>query len=203
VIADGLDAVHVVVGANFTFGHLAQGNIGTLEDLGQRLGFSVEGVALLDLDGRRISSSSIREAVAEGELAWPTRALGRRFALDGRVVRGAGRGADMGFPTANLEVPGRMLIPGRGIYAGRAIVDGGSRPAAIDVGTNPQFGGEPLHVEAHVLDFDGDLIGQDLAVEFWERLRDEERFDSVEDLVRQIGLDVERTRAVVAERSGA
>jgi len=200
VIAEGLEAVHVVVGANFTFGHQALGTVRTLEEVGRRLGFDAEGVALIDLDGRRISSSSIREAAANGDLSWPTLALGRRFVVDGRVVRGAGRGGPMGFPTANLEVPGKMLLPGRGIYAGRAIAGGRAHAAAIDVGTNPQFGAEPLHVEAHLLDFEGDLTGRDLAVEFWERLRDEERFDSVDDLVRQMAADVERTRSLVDER---
>jgi riboflavin kinase/FMN adenylyltransferase len=118
--------------------------------------------------------------------------------VDGRVVTGAGRGVSLGFPTANLEVPSRMLLPGRGVYAGRALVDGSAYPAAIDVGTNPTFGDEPLHVEAFLLDFDGDLRDRAISVEFLERLRDEVRFDSVDDLVRQMRDDVARTRALVS-----
>src|SRR5205823_10761301 len=144
----------------------------------------------LRLDGRPVSSSSIREALAAGDLEWPTNALGRRYTLDGRVGRGAGRGAGLGFSTANLDVSPRMLLPGEGIYAGKAITDGESHVAAISVGTNPTFGEEPLHVEVHLLDFEGDLLGADVAVEFWERLRDQVRFDSPGDLARQIKDDV-------------
>lgn len=198
VLAEGLRARHAVVGSNFTFGHRAMGNLAVLTDLGAARGFTVEGVALLKLDGRIVSSSSIREALAAGDLSWPESALGRRYAVDGMVVPGAGRGAGMGWPTANLEVPPRMLLPAEGVYAGLAhLPDGGARVAAINVGTNPTFGQEPLHVEAFLLDFEGDLIGGPLSVEFWARLRDEVTFPSADDLARQIGEDVRRTRELV------
>jgi riboflavin kinase / FMN adenylyltransferase len=197
VLVGGVHAEHAVVGSNFTFGFKATGNLAVLTDLGAAQGFSVEAISLLKLDGRPVSSSSIREAVAAGNLEWPTLALGRRYVLDGVVTTGAGRGKGLGFPTANLAVPPRMLLPGEGVYAGRAYLGDGSLPAAINIGTNPTFGGEPLHAEAFLLDFDGDLIGQPLALEFWERLRDETRFDSSQDLTRQIKEDVERTRALV------
>jgi riboflavin kinase/FMN adenylyltransferase len=197
VLVDELGARHVVVGSNFTFGHKAAGTLATLRDLGTARGFGVEGTSLLTLDGRPVSSSSVREALLAGDLDWPARALGRRFAVDGRVVRGAGRGAGLGWPTANLEVPGRMLLPGPGIYAGTATVEGGTFAAAVSVGTNPTFGSEPLHVEAFLLEFDADVVGAPMSMEFWERLRDEERFDSAEELSRQIKDDVERTRAIV------
>jgi riboflavin kinase/FMN adenylyltransferase len=199
VLVGGLRAEHVVVGSNFTFGHMAAGTLATLKDLGAEPGFSAEGMPLLTVGGRPVSSSSIREALRSGELSWPTEALGRRFAVDGRVIRGAGRGARLGWPTANLEVPGRMLLPGRGIYAGTATVDGATFAAAVSVGTNPTFGAEPVHVEAFLLDFEADVVGRPMAVEFWERLRDEERFDSPEELSRQIKEDVERTRSIVGE----
>jgi riboflavin kinase/FMN adenylyltransferase len=197
VLVRGLNARTVVVGENFTFGHKGLGTVGTLQEAGGSFGFSAEGVALVEVDGRTVSSSSIRAAVGEGDLAWPTLALGRRFALDGRVVRGAGRGLGLGFPTANLEITAKMLLPARGIYAGRAVFGGTGRPAAIDVGTNPTFGWELLHVEAFLLDFDGDLSGVELSLELWARLRDELRFESVDELVRQMADDVERTRALV------
>jgi riboflavin kinase/FMN adenylyltransferase len=199
ILHQDVRAVRVVVGENFTFGHRALGTVATLEELGAELGFVAQSVPLVDLDGRRISSTSIREAVMAGELGWPRRALGRTFTVDGTVVKGAGRGVGLGFPTANLEVPPGMLLPGRGVYAGRAHVTGGrTHPAAINVGTNPTFGEEPLHVEAFLLDFEGDLRGRAIAVEFIERLRDEERFGSVPALVDQIRADVERTRAIIA-----
>jgi riboflavin kinase/FMN adenylyltransferase len=197
VLVDGLKAAHTVVGSNFTFGYKAMGNLATLTDLGAARGFSVEGMALLKLGGQAVSSSSVREALLAGDLAWPTTALARRFAVDGRVTSGAGRGAGLGYPTANLEVPPKMLIPAEGVYAGRALLGGEAYVAAINVGTNPTFGGEPLHIEGFLLDFEGDLRGEAIAFEFWARLREEMRFESAEDLVRQIKGDVERTRSVV------
>src|SRR5262245_36431821 len=201
VLAGGLHAVHCVMGANFTFGHRAAGTVELLMERGPAHGFSAERVGLLELDGRPLSSSSIRGALAEGDLAWPRRALGRRFVLDGTVVTGAGRGHDLGFPTANLRTWPRLLLPGRGIYAGRALVGDGAHVAAISVGTNPTFGTEPLHVESYLLDFDGDLVGSDLAVEFWSYLRDEERFETPDALADAIAEDVRRTRETVANGS--
>jgi riboflavin kinase / FMN adenylyltransferase len=195
VLAAGLGAEYVVIGTNFTFGHKAAGNFEVLSDLGAAHGFSVEAVGLFKQDGRPVSSTSIREALTEGDLAWPEIALGRRYQVEGTVVPGAGRGKDMGFPTANLRTPDGILLPGRGVYAGR------SGTAAINVGINPTFGQEPLHVEAYLLGFDEDLSGRLLAVEFWQRLRDEVRFDSSDELARQINDDVERTRALIGEPS--
>ncbi len=197
VLVEGLHVVHAVVGADFTFGFKALGTPETLIALGPAYGFTAERVELLHLGDRRVSSSSIREALVAGDLDWPERALGRRFVLDGTVVRGAGRGAGLGWPTANLRTVPRLLLPGSGIYAGRASIPGGERVAAINVGTNPTFGVEPLHVESYLLDFEGDLLGQPMAIEFWARLRDELRFDTAEELSRVIAEDVSRTRALV------
>ncbi|HEX7463554.1 MAG TPA: bifunctional riboflavin kinase/FAD synthetase [Actinomycetota bacterium] len=197
VLAEGLRAEHVVMGANFTFGYRAAGNVDLLIERGRSFGFTAERVELVELDGRRVSSSSIRDALSVGDLAWPTRALGRRFVLDGTVVPGAGRGHDLGYPTANLRTWPRLLLPGRGIYAGRADVDGEDRLAAIDVGTNPTFGTEPLHAEAFLLDFDGELVGREMAVEFWARLRDEKKFDTTKELAAAMAEDVRRTREIV------
>jgi riboflavin kinase/FMN adenylyltransferase len=197
VLRDGLRAEHCAMGASFTFGHRARGNVDLLVEGGARYGFTAERVELERLDGRTVSSSSIREALASGDLDWPTRALGRRFVLDGTVVSGAGRGHGLGYPTANLRSGPRLLLPGQGIYAGRAEVDGGAHVAAIDVGTNPTFGTEPLHVESYLLDFDGDLIGREMAVEFWAYLRPEVRFESPEELVAAMDEDVRRTRELV------
>lgn len=202
VLVGGLHTRHVAVGANFTFGHKAAGNLEVLGDLGAARGFTVEGLSLAKLDGRPVSSTSVREALAEGDLEWPRRALGRRYAVEGQVVAGAGRGHDLGFPTANLRTPEGLLLPGRGVYAGRAGADGSWWTAAINVGTNPTFGEEPLHVEAHLLDFDGTVAGKVLTVEFWERLRDEVAFDSADQLVAQIEEDVKRTHELLAPGGG-
>jgi riboflavin kinase/FMN adenylyltransferase len=197
VLRDGLHARHCVMGANFTFGHRARGTVDLLIDEGPRYGFVAERVGLRDLEGLTVSSSAVREAVSRGDLEWARRALGRRFVLDGTVVSGAGRGQGLGYPTANLRTWPRLLLPGQGIYAGRARVDGRAHVAAIDVGTNPTFGIEPLHVESYLLDFDGDLVGRPMAVEFWAFLRPEVRFESPEELVAAMDDDVERTRALV------
>ena len=202
VLVRGLAARHVVIGTNFTFGHRAAGNLGVLADLGPAKGFGVEAVGLFKLDGRPVSSTSVREALIEGDLGWPEAALGRRYAVEGAVIPGAGRGRGLGFPTANLRTPEGILLPGRGVYAGRVWHDGEAWPAAVNIGTNPTFGHEPLHLEAHLLGFDGALTGQILTVEFWARLRDEIRFDSSASLVRQIAEDVQRTRKVVAASAG-
>lgn len=199
VLVGGLHGVHARVGADFRFGHRATGTVATLREVGEPLGMTADEVGLFGIDGRVVSSSSIRAALAAGDLSWPQVALGRRFAVDGEVVAGAGRGKGLGYPTANLRTWPRLLLPGQGIYAGVAeLEDGGHYVAAIDVGTNPTFGTEPLHVEAFLLDFpDDELRGDTLTVEFWERLRDEVKFDSVDELVAAIAEDVERTRAAV------
>jgi riboflavin kinase/FMN adenylyltransferase len=202
VLVGGLHAVHARVGANFRFGHRAAGTVATLREVGEPLGLTADEVGLFAIDGRVVSSSSIRESLGAGDLEWPRTALGRRFAVDGEVVAGAGRGTGLGYPTANLRTWPRLLLPGPGIYAGVAeLEDGGRYVAAVDVGTNPTFGTEPLHVEAFLLDFpDDELRGDTLTVEFWERLRDEVKFDSVDDLVAAITEDVERTRSIVTSQ---
>jgi riboflavin kinase / FMN adenylyltransferase len=198
VLVQRIGAVHAVMGANFTFGYRAAGTVERLPELGAPYGMTAEGVALLEVGGRRVSSSSVRDALSAGDLSWPLQALGRRFVLDGEVISGHGRGKGLGYPTANLRTWPRLLLPGQGIYAGVAQHADHRFLAAIDVGTNPTFGVEPLHVEAFLLDFeDRELRGEPLAVWFWERLRDEVRYDSVDELIRAIGEDVERTRAVV------
>ena len=202
VLVEGLHAEHVVVGANFTFGYKGVGTVATLGELGRTLGFLAEGVPLLEIDGRVVSSTAIRQALADGDVAWPRLALGRRYAVEGRVGEGAGRGASLGWPTANLDLPPKMLLPGKGVYAGLATLARGSRVAAINVGTNPTFGVEPLHLEAFLLDFDGDIRDEHMRVEFWERVSNEERFDSVDALTRKIEDDVRRTREIVSMPEG-
>jgi riboflavin kinase/FMN adenylyltransferase len=200
VLVGGVHAGHAVMGANFTFGHRALGTVDVLPAMGAPYGLTAEGVGLLEVDGRTVSSSSVREALGAGDLDWPRVALGRRFTLDGEVVSGHGRGAGLGFPTANLRTWPRLLLPGQGIYAGVAELDGTRYRAAIDVGTNPTFGVEPLHVEAFLLDFeDRDLRGRPIAIEFWARLRDEVKYDAVDDLIAAIADDVRRTRAIVPD----
>jgi FAD synthase len=137
-----------------------------------------------------VSSQRIRQLVVAGELPGAAQLLGRPLDVDGIVVHGEHRGRELGFPTANLDLPPSRVLPPRGVYAGATL---GHR-AAISIGVNPQFGGTTLHFEAHLLDFDGDLYGQRLVVEVWERLRDELVFESVAALVEAIAADVARVR---------
>ncbi len=198
VLVDPLHARKVVVGANFRFGHRAAGDVALLNDLGPQRGFDVEGVSLLSLDGEPISSTAIRAAVDEGDVEKATRLLGRPHVLDGIVIRGDARGATLGFPTANLQVSDRLAIPARGIYAGCChLEDDTLVPCVTSVGFNPTFGGQELRVESYLLDFDGDLYGRSIALDFRHRLRDEQRFDSADELIAAIHDDVKRARELL------
>ena len=200
VLASGLGARKIVVGEGWRFGHKAAGDVNLLRELGAALNFEVDAVPLAAADGDVLSSTRVRAAVASGDMELAATLLGRRFDIDGEVVRGDARGAALGFPTANLDVDPALARPPRGVYAGRARPAGKWHSAAINIGVNPTFGGAegstPIQIEAYLLDFDGDLYGTELRVEFWRRLRDEVRFESVDQLVAQIGEDVSATRAL-------
>jgi riboflavin kinase/FMN adenylyltransferase len=173
----------VVAGANFRFGRGRTGDLALL----RRLGFEVRTVPLVE----GVSSSRIRDLVRAGEIERGATLLGRPPELEGTVVAGDARGGTLGFPTANLRLEPQLLVPRFGIYAGAAE---GSR-AAISIGTNPHYGGEERRIEAHLLDFDGNLYGRRLLLQLWTRLRDERAFPSEEELIAQIARDVEDTRA--------
>jgi riboflavin kinase / FMN adenylyltransferase len=175
----------VVAGEDFRFGRRRAGDLELLE----RLGLGV--VVAPKVDG--VSSSRIRLALHEGDVAEAAAMLGRPPELDGVVVAGDQRGGTLGYPTANLQVDPNLLVPRYGIYAGSTL---GHR-AAVSIGTNPHYGGDERRIEPFLLDFEGDLYGRRLVVELWERLRDEAVFESEAALVEQIGRDVERTRAAV------
>jgi riboflavin kinase/FMN adenylyltransferase len=176
----------VVAGGDFRFGRRRAGDLDTLRGLG----LEVVGVPLLE----GISSTEIRRLVQAGDVRSAARLLGRPFELDGTVVPGDQRGGTLGYPTANLALDPALLVARYGIYAGAAR---GHR-AAISIGTNPHYGGQERRIEPFLLDFEGDLYGQRLVVELWERLRDERAFASESELVEQIARDVERTRSVSA-----
>lgn len=198
VLHDILQTKHVVVGHDFGYGTNRQGDIASLKKAGETLGFTVEVVAPVEVDGTRASSSAIRKALIAGELAGANALLGRFYDVDGPVVRGAGRGREFGIPTANVDCRG-VLLPCPGIYATQVQILGEPEVywAATSLGTNPTFEQEgALTLEAHVLDFDRDLYDQRLRVSFVERLRDEERYDDVDALLAQIHSDIEETRKI-------
>jgi len=178
----GIGAEAVAAGETFRFGHGREGDLELLE----RLGFDVRRVPLLE----NVSSSRVRELIRGGETELAAAMLGRPPEVEGIVVRGDGRGRELGFPTANLDVPEGHLVPPDGVYAGWTR----DRRAAISIGTNPHFDGVERRVEAHLLDFDGDLYGQRLLVELWSPIREQRRFDSLDELITAIDDDVERTR---------
>jgi riboflavin kinase/FMN adenylyltransferase len=174
----------VVAGDDFRFGRGRSGDLALLRSLGYdvRRARAVAGV----------SSTAIRDHVRTGELAHAARLLGRPYELDGTVVSGDHRGGTLGYPTANLALGADLVVPPYGIYAGFAL----GRRAAVSIGVNPHYGGSERRIEPHLLDFDGDLYGERLVLELWEYLREERAFASEDDLVAQIGRDVEQTRAV-------
>ena len=178
----GIGAEVVAAGETFRFGRGREGDLAALE----RLGFDVRPVPLME----NVSSSRVRELVHAGETDRAASLLGRPPEVEGIVVRGDGRGRELGFPTANLDVPDGLLVPPDGVYAGWTR----DRRAAVSIGTNPHFDGVERRVEAHLLDFDGDLYGDRLVVEIWGPLREQRRFDSLDDLVAAIDADVELTR---------
>ena len=182
-VLGGIGAEVVAAGDGFCFGRGRSGDLGLLE----RLGYDVRRVPLVD----NVSSSHIRKLLGIGDVEHAARLLGRPAEVDGKVVLGDQRGGTLGFPTANIAVEPGHLVPAYGIYAGSAL---GHR-AAVSIGTNPHYGGHERRVEAHLLDFEGDLYGRRLVVELWERLRDEAVFGSEEELVAAIDADVARTRS--------
>ncbi len=199
VLADGLGARLVVVGDGFRFGLNAGGDVDELRRLGDHFGFAVRAVELLETGSGPISSTLIRQALLDGDVNAATGMLGRPFARTGRVVAGDHRGAEIGFPTANLDIRPGLLVPARGVYAAIAMLDDERIPAVVNIGVRPTFDGAREVVEAHLLDFAADLYGRDLTLEFVDRLRAETRFDSVEELVEQIGRDVVSARARLKE----
>jgi riboflavin kinase / FMN adenylyltransferase len=197
VLVAHLDARHVSVGENFRFGNKARGDAALLAAQDK---FQTRIAELVELDGEIVSSTHIRGLVATGQVDDAARALGAPFGMRGTVAHGDKRGRTLGFPTANLVPDPRLAVPDHGIYACRAILPGmGEFTAAVSIGVRPTFvTGRGLLVEAFLLDFDDDLYGRRLIVERWERLRDEQSFESEQALIDQIARDVEATRA--AER---
>ena len=196
VLLGRLRAQQVVVGYNHTFGRGARGDARLLEELAPRLGFEATVVPPLVIDGVPVSSSEIRGALRAGDVARAARDLGRPYSITGEVVRGAGRGRGLGFPTANVQSERPLLVPA-GVYACRARVGDRAAPAVVNIGVRPTFGETVLAVEAHLLDFSGDLYGSRVTLAFVERLRSEQKFPNVDALLAQIAADVEHARRVL------
>lgn len=192
----------LMVGAGFALGRNREGTLPVLKALGQKLGFSVDQVDPLLLDGEPISSTRIREHLAAGNVRQATVLLGRYPSLSGEVIAGARRGRLLGFPTANLAVRSERSVPANGVYAAYAILGEARYPAVANVGVRPSFDNGERTVETHLLDFDKDIYGVDLVVEFVERLRDERKFNNIDHLLAQIRQDIERAVEILTSAPG-
>ena len=210
VLVGCLKARQIAVGANFRFGRGREGDTNTLRALAEAAGVQVSVLPILEDAGGRMSSSRIREALANGDLQAASTLLGRSYRFRGTVVRGRGLGRDLGWPTANLQVDGRKFLPGLGVYAARAWTqrDGGGRnsealPAVMNLGPQPTVDpNSPSAVEVHLLDRRIELVGQELVVEPVERLRGQQRFSGLDELSTQIGKDAEAARQRLQATAG-
>jgi riboflavin kinase / FMN adenylyltransferase len=198
VVVERLQAQEIYLGRGFFFGHNREGNIDLLRTISNRLGFLADEVPEVQIRGERVSSSRIRELILQGRMNRARRMLGRPYGVEGPVVRGAERGAKLGFPTANIH-PHNRVIPRGGVYVTAALVEGHWRRSVTNIGTRPTFGDYPeSSVETHVIDWSGDLYGNVVRVRFLHRLRDEKKFGSIDELKLQIACDVARARRYFA-----
>jgi riboflavin kinase/FMN adenylyltransferase len=198
-LANDLGKIHsVCVGADFIFGHKRSGNVALLKELGTELNFSVHGLAAVSLDGQVVSSTRIRETVRAGDFDAASQMLGRPYAISGCVVEGDRLGRQLGFPTANLDAT-NLILPPNGVYSGCTKFKGQLYRVALNIGLRPTVASAKpqLRVEAHLLDFDGNLYGAELEVEIGEKLRDEQKFASATELREQIAHDIAQVRAQV------
>ncbi len=200
-LIEGLNARFVVVGVGFRFGRGAAGSTETLAELGRQHGFEVEVIDIACDDGAEIRSTTIREALRGGDVERAATMLGRPYDLEGIVVPGDGRGRQIGIPTANVSFPAMLTVPRHGVYAVNAVIDGVGLPAVANLGIRPTFGGEDEVLEVHVLGFNRDLYGKHISVEFVRRIRDERRFESVDDLLVQIHADIASAVDMLSEQT--
>ena len=200
ILVDAMHAKRVLVGANFRFGHKHAGDVRLLEKTGVTKGFAVQMVDPVQVDGAVVSSTRVRQAIAAGDVRHATRLLGRPFALTGQIRRGDGRGSKVVFPTLNL-VPEQELLPANGVYATQTKLRGLKYDSVTNVGARPTFNGKDSTVESHLLNFNDELASGRLEVEFIERLRAEQKFQSAAELKAQIGRDIDAARQILLART--
>lgn len=197
MLIDHLQMVEIQCGPNFALGYKREGDVAYLRELGKEFGFAITVVAPRQYVEGIISSTCVRAAITDGDISTATALLGRFPSLCSVVVHGDHRGRQLGFPTANLNVPDKKLIPANGIYAVRVCLNDEWFNGAANVGIRPQFGGGPRLVEVYILDFDREIYGQDLKVDFVARLREEKKFESVGELIAQMTQDVAASRKIL------
>lgn len=192
----------LVIGPDFALGRNREGKADALRALGQEMDFSVSVVPAVIKDGEVVSSTTIRQALANGDMKRVRSLAGRPFNLHGRVVTGAGRGVALGFPTANLDIVSEQALPADGVYASWAYIDGRAYQSMTNIGQNPTFGDRKRAVEVYVVDYQGDLYGRELKLDFMERLRDEKKFNTVVELKKQMAEDVKHGKAILNSEGG-
>lgn len=190
----------LVVGADFALGQNREGNTNTLRTLGQDMNFSVTVIPPVMINGEVVSSTAIRNALADGDMKRVLNLVGRPFSLTGRVTSGAGRGIELGFPTANLDIDPGQALPAEGVYATWSHIDGQAYQSMTNIGKQPTFGGSQRIVEVYILDYRSNLYGRELKIDIMERLRGEKQFDTAEELKKQIAEDVKQGRAILNSR---
>ncbi len=190
----------MVVGPDFALGRDREGNPDTLRTLGQELDFSITVVPPITIKGEVVSSTAIRNALADGDMKKVLDLLGRPFSLEGQVTTGAGRGSGLGVPTANLEIDPKQALPAEGVYATWAYIDEQSYQSMTNIGKRPTFEGNERTVEVYILDYEGNLYQRELKIDIMERLRDEKKFGSADELKKQIAEDVKQGKAILNSR---
>lgn len=190
----------VVIGPDFALGQNREGNADILRTLGQDMGFSVTVIPPIMIDGEVVSSTAIRNALADGDMKRVLNLVGRPFSLNGRVTSGAGRGVELGFPTANLDIDPGQALPAEGVYATWTYIDGQAYQSMTNIGKQPTFGGSQRVVEVYILDYHSNLYGHELRIDIMERLRGEKQFDTPEELKKQITEDVKQGRAILSSQ---
>jgi len=191
----------VIIGPDFALGRGREGNADTLRKLGQEMNFSVTAIPPIVVNGEVVRSTVIRDALADGDMKRVTNLIGRSFSLQGQVTTGAGRGLELGFPTANLEVDPKQALPADGVYATWAYIDDKAYHSMTNIGRRPTFGGDGRTVETYILNYHSNLYERELRIDIVERLRGEKRFDSVEELKKQIAEDVKQGIAILDSRN--
>ena len=187
----------LIIGPDFALGRNREGNADTLRKLGQDMSFRVTVIPPVRVNDEMVSSTAIRDALADGDMKKVASLIGRSFSLQGRVTTGAGRGSELGFPTTNLDIDPKQALPAEGVYATWAHIDDKAYQSMTNIGRRPTFGGNGRTVETYILNYQGNLYGRELKIDIVERLRGEKRFDTVEELKKQIAEDVKQGKAIL------
>lgn len=198
IIIGQLHAKYIVIGYNHFFGSNRRGDYQLLKDNANKYSYDVELQEAVSLEGEKISSSYIRKKIESGDLRTANELLGRTFFLEGRIMEGQKRGRTIQYPTANLEIPTDVILPAIGVYACYTHVQGKKFPSMVNVGLNPTFDGQTIHIESHIFDFSGDIYGETMQIHFVEKIRDEKKFDGIDALRGQLALDEKNSREILS-----